>query len=245
MKLARCTVVASAAGLIATAALVGFAAPQQGQPSQGGQPSEQPRPSNPQPRPAGPGSAVPINTAPSDPVTQVPIPPNTQPGQVIVQPGQGGTVGVGVIHQGSGTVVTGVDSRYQRPFAFQSPAYESRFTESSHRLVAMEQRLARSNQDLMKRLGEARALTGERQTTAMFDVLQHMLRDQAAMNQYLVRSRTAWSGEIDGAVPFAEDEYWNAGMTTQPPLPTSSVGNQIPVGASQPVPTTQTPPRSP
>ena len=55
-----------------------------------------------------------------------------------------------------------------RPFAFQSPDFEGRFNQSTRRLALMEQRMQRSHEDLLKRLGEARQLSGERRADALF-----------------------------------------------------------------------------
>ncbi len=86
---------------------------------------------------------------------------------------------------------------YQRPFAFQSPEMETRFNESSRRLVRMERRMTETNDRLTQRLGEIRALSGERQNAALYDLLQEMLQAQSQMQEYLVQSRTAWTGELD------------------------------------------------
>lgn len=87
-------------------------------------------------------------------------------------------------------------ARSERPFAFQTPEMEAQFRESTRRLSAMESRMQRSNEELLERLGQARALSGERQTTALFDVIQQLLRDNAEMQRYLVTSRTAWTGDL-------------------------------------------------
>jgi hypothetical protein len=216
---------ASAAGSMATAAVMEYF-PQQGVPAPGGTtpappasgtPSAAPRPGNSQPRTNGPGSNVPNPGQPAttQPATNQPAsnqPASTQPAGTVnpvvpvVQPGQ---VDPGVQ---PGVVTGGVNGSYVRPFAFQSPAYEARFTDYTRRLVSMEQRLARNNQDLTKRLGEARALTGERQMAATFDILQQMLKEQAALNSYLVRARTAWTGDVSGVTMPSDDEYWSNGQ---------------------------------
>ena len=61
----------------------------------------------------------------------------------------------------------------------------------------MEGKLTRANEDLLKRLGDVRSLPAERQNAALYDLLQQMIRDNATLHQYLVQSRTAWSGELD------------------------------------------------
>lgn len=237
MKTAHIALIGSAAVSLAAGGMIALAMPQQGQPFSGqssgqfsqGTPAAQPRPANSQPRPNGGNGNLPPATQPQQ--TQ----PSNQQGQPNNQPGN---------------QTNGLENRYQRPFAFQSPAYESRFMESSQRLVAMEQRLARSNQDLMKRLGDARALTGERQSAALFDVVQQMLKDQSAMNQYLVRARTAWSGDIEGSSTNLDDEYWNGvngnqapGAPNGTPMQTTPNNSTSQPGSQQTQPQTQ--PRNP
>ncbi len=87
--------------------------------------------------------------------------------------------------------------RSERPFAFQNPAFENRFNESSQRLVRMEQRIEQSNAEQLRKLGEIRAMPAERQNAALLDLIQQMLRDQAEMHRYLVASRTAWTGDVN------------------------------------------------
>lgn len=183
------------------------AAAQQGTPAQGGTPSAAPRQQNQQPSQSNPTPA-PQNPQPSGDKTR--IPPSaapdanlkpTAPGQVQpvqVQPGQ---VQPGQIPNQE---VTANGLRYQRPFVLQNPQAEGRFTDSARRLVALEQRMARSNQDLLKRLGEVRTLTPERQSAALFDLVQQMLQDQAETHQYLVLSRSAWTGDLESAQTEAQ-----------------------------------------
>jgi hypothetical protein len=234
MAFKLCMLAASAASSIAGAVAMDYFAPQQGvpapggRPAAGGQPATTPSPQqNPQPR-TNPGNI------PNQPVNQNqpvnPANPTNQPG--VVNPGaQPGGVNTGVQ---PGVVNPGA---YQRPFAFASPAAEARYNENARRLVAMEQRLARSNADLTRRLGEARALTGERQTAATFDVLQQILKEQAAMNQYLVRARTTWTGDLEGTIPMAEDEYTAANEGAQPQPQTVNPSG----GGTQPTTTTPAP----
>jgi hypothetical protein len=200
------TLAVSAASSIVGAAMMDYMGPQQGTPAAGGTPATAPRPTNSQPRSNAPG-----NTPPTSPAN------TTNPSVQPVNPGV----------QQPGTVNPGA---YQRPFAFQNPQVEARYTQNTRQLVAMEQRLALSNQDLSRRLGEIRELTGERQTAATYDLLQQMLKEQAAMSRYLVRARTAWTGDIEGSVPVAEDEYGSApeGVTTNP-----SGGIPAPAGTPQ------------
>jgi len=151
--------------------------------------AQQPRPSNPTPQPSNP-MPRPVNPTPP-PATNTPAvqpTPANQPGTVTPPANQPAT-----------TTQPAVGLRYARPFAFTSPEVEARFNESGKRLMALETRLNKSNQDLLKRLGEIRRLPPERQNAATFELLQQMLMDQQQMNQYLVAARTAWSGEFEGA----------------------------------------------
>lgn len=127
-----------------------------------------PSPTNPDP-PASPGNGDPTNPA-------HPAAPNTPANPAGNRPGSG---------------------RMSRPFAFANPADEARFNEGAQRLVRLEQRSERAHQELMKRLGEIRQMSPERQSAATMDLLQQMLKAQAEMQQYLVSSRSLWTGDID------------------------------------------------
>lgn len=160
---------------------------QSGTPSQPGQPSKQPSPSNPTPRPKN-----------QQPRPQDPTPDPSNPGAPSRDrqpnvPRDRDAPGDRDARRDDGA---GSQDRYVRPFAFQSPTTEGHFTAATRRLVQMEQRMQRSQETLLKSLGEARRLSGPRQTEALFDVIQQMLRDQAELQRYLAQSRTAWSGDI-------------------------------------------------
>ena len=85
----------------------------------------------------------------------------------------------------------------QRYFALQNPQMEAELRESAKRLALMETRMDRSSADLMRRLGEARQLSGSRQTTAVMEILQQILQDQAELRQYLTESRTMLTGDFE------------------------------------------------
>lgn len=161
---------------------------------QPGQPSKQPSPRNPTPRPQNPQPG-PQNPQPRpqnpQPDPQNPIPDPNSPGAPNEQPDRPGDQ--------NDRQRNANGNRNLRPFAFQSPDMEGRLRLSTRRLVQMEQRMQRSQEDLLKRLGEARQLSGERQSTALFDVIQQLLKDQADMQRYLVQSRTTWTGDFDDA----------------------------------------------
>lgn len=146
-----------------------------------------PRPANPLPRPQQPVPSRPGDrNNPAQPSSQPPV-------------------------QDRGSTPTdqnaGARSRAERPFAFQSPDMETRFNEGTQRLLRMEQRMARANEEQLRRLGEIRTLPADRQNAALYDLLQQVLRDQAETQRYLVASRSLWtgdvssSGEMDQAAP--------------------------------------------
>lgn len=148
-------------------------------PQQPAQPEKTPRPQNPQPQ-------NPPNPAPAP----------KEPGKAPGQPGNEKT-----------PVERDARARYARPFMFQSPQTEAKFNDHAQRLVRMEQRMEQTNKDLLRRLGEARQLTGERQSAAVLDILQQVLREREEMQKYLVFSRTGWTGEMAGtdeATPVEE-----------------------------------------
>lgn len=163
---------------------------QQGVPSQQPGPKNQPTQPGPRNTPTQPGPRNP-NPTPGD-NNQPPQPPRNpndpvdpnEPNQR--NPNDG--VPPGALPAGS---------RYRGPFSFQDPQSEARFYDASHRLYQMEGKMSRSNDELLRRLGEVRSLPAERQNAALFDLLQQMIRDNASLQQYLVQSRTAWSGEFD------------------------------------------------
>jgi hypothetical protein len=49
---------------------------------------------------------------------------------------------------------------------------------------------------MLKRLGEIRQMSPERQSGATMELLQQMLRNQAELQQYLVQARSAWTGDV-------------------------------------------------
>jgi len=158
------------------------------------QPAEPPRPSNPQPRPSNP---QPRPQQPGNDPSQTPRPGDPQD-----------PANPGDRRQPNDRDQRETRNRNPRPFVFQNPQDEARFVQSSRRLVQMEQRLERSNQDLLRRLGEARQLSADRQGAAVMDVLQQLLRNQAELQQYMVQARTSWTGDIDlgdDADPASDD----------------------------------------
>lgn len=86
--------------------------------------------------------------------------------------------------------------RATRPFTLQSAQSEAVFYGGVQHLVRDEQRFGAACEDQLRRLGEIRGMSGERQTAALLDLLQQVLITNRDLHQYLVRSRSAWSGEM-------------------------------------------------
>jgi len=85
-------------------------------------------------------------------------------------------------------------ARERSPFVLETPEARALLNQATRRLEDLEARLAESNDVLLQRLGEARRLRGERQTNALFDVMQDMLQQNAEMQRYLAAARVAWAG---------------------------------------------------
>ena len=128
---------------------------------------------------------------------QQPDQPSTTPNGNPNPIGQEGNAANGT--GGTSVPRTASGDRWDRPFTLQSPQTEARLAEVGRRLQTMEQRMARENADLLRRIGEARQLTGERQAKATLDILQQMAQDQAELQRYLVATRTAWAGDTEAA----------------------------------------------
>jgi len=167
--------------------------------AQQGQPSQPPRPANPTPHPATPkgpdGPGTPIHPAlppgPTNPTTPMNPKDPTNPSNT------NGPNGPNKAVPGS--------ARSARPFVFQNPTDEARFNEGTQKLVRMEQRFDQSNQTLLKRLGEIRQMSPEKQSASTMDLLQQMLKSQTEMQQYLVSSRSLWTGDVDAAAQATEE----------------------------------------
>ncbi|HEX2839507.1 MAG TPA: hypothetical protein VHN77_15425 [Phycisphaerales bacterium] len=86
--------------------------------------------------------------------------------------------------------------RYSGPFMFQSPQTQTAMNQRAQQLIRMEQQFEIRRTELLRRLGEARAMTGERKLDALADVLQQVLLEQEQVNQYLIAMRTAWTGDM-------------------------------------------------
>jgi hypothetical protein len=86
--------------------------------------------------------------------------------------------------------------RYSGPFMFQSPQTQTAMNQRAQQLIRMEQQFETRRTELLRRLGEARTMTGERKLDALADVLQQVLLEQEQVNQYLIAMRTAWTGDM-------------------------------------------------
>jgi hypothetical protein len=157
--------------------------PQQGQPGSapGGTPSQQPQPKNPTPRPANPGQ-----------------PGNEQPGQN--QPSQGDPDRQTPIERQPGKSPanrSGSSRENPRYFNFTDPSAEPRFRESASQLARLERTMSERNQRLVERLGSLRQLPADRQNGALLDLLQDILQENAQLQEYLARSRTLFTGDLE------------------------------------------------
>ncbi|MCC6676381.1 MAG: hypothetical protein IT436_04490 [Phycisphaerales bacterium] len=165
------------AAMLAVCGGAGGVAWVQAQPGQPSEPAKQNDPGKTNPNQPG-------KTNPNDPGRTNPY---KQPGDRNAQPGDR----------------TGMKN--QRPFAFQSPDAETRFNESGRRLVAMERRMGDSNRELMRKLSEARSMTGPQQNQAMLDLMQQILQEHQQLHEYLVQARTGWTGDLEGMDTLQRD----------------------------------------
>ncbi|MGH7131285.1 MAG: hypothetical protein ACREJO_05005 [Phycisphaerales bacterium] len=132
-----------------------------------------------------------------------------------------------------------------RPVTFQSPQAEARFNEIGQRLVRMEQKFERSNQDQLKRLGEIRTMPAERQGAALMDLFQQILQERAEMTRYMQQSRMMWNGELmdssvtqptDARNPRQVQPTTTQPATTQPSTTQPGTGRTTQPPATQPAP---------
>ncbi|MFO0830947.1 MAG: hypothetical protein U0637_03780 [Phycisphaerales bacterium] len=171
-----------------------------------------------QTQPTRPKDPLPSPRQPAKPAT----PPSQQPGQQPTQP----------VDPNQQPIDPNQDtSRYTGPFMFQSPQSQNNFNTRTQQLLRMEQQFETRRTDLMRRLGDARAMTGERKLDALADVLQQVILDQEQMHQYLVASRSAWTGDMtmdnqDANDPNRRMSNPNDNRNTQPGMnPRTTPGN--------------------
>lgn len=180
-----------------------------------GSPTTNPSTQNP-PGTVTPQSGTPANN-PGTPTTNPSSGPSTLPGTTNQQPagtnpanpttnpattgipgttGQQGTTGAA---GAPGTGVNGTTTNNlaaQRLFALSNPAAEAQLTQAGQKLVRIEQQFTTANQQLLKQLGQARQLTGDRRSEAMGEIMQSMLLQQQQLQQYLVDLRTSVTGDL-------------------------------------------------
>lgn len=194
-------------------------------------PSAAPRPAQPsspapaaQPTPSQPTTTNPTTTQPTNPATTPPTnPATTQPGTgtngtTTTQPGQTTTTQQGV----NATL----NQRQRRLFQLENQQSVGQLNDFGQRVVRIEANLQASNQRLLRMLGQARQLQGDRRFDAFGEVLQGILQEQANMSQYLVDLRTALTGDLANASDAAGSSSatgQNGTNTTTAPDP-----NQVP-----------------
>lgn len=196
MQSSKSTIVTTAALILLAVGATRLPATGQVQPAKPTPPAQQPvkpsQPNNPS-QPVNPGQ-------PTTPPTQDPNNPNA--------PARPDNTGV----QDRG--------RFVQPFAFQSQQSEAAFNQSARRLAVLERKMQKNQEDLLRRLGEARQLTGERQSEAILDLLQQVLLSQKEWHNYITQSRTMLSGEIElSDEEFQKESRGNPFDPSSPSLP--------------------------
>ncbi|MEX2219744.1 MAG: hypothetical protein WD749_13405 [Phycisphaerales bacterium] len=163
--------------------------PVQEQPGRSQQPPPQ-RPQNPegqQPNRQNPNQQVPPVQNPNErnPRQQTP----QQPVQNPQQPAED-VNGDGVIDANDARGPSGF-------FSLQNEQMRGQFTQASQQLARLEQQLVENNQRLLRQLGQARLLSGERKADALAEVMQGVLQAETAQMQYLRALREAITGQIN------------------------------------------------
>ncbi len=110
--------------------------------------------------------------------------------------------------------------RASRPFSFQPAQSEAVFYGGVQRLMRDEQRFSTAGEEQLRRLGEIRGMSGERQTAALLDLMQQVLITNRELHQYLTRSRSTWSGEFG-------DREQNAPEANEPERPRNTPEGQV------------------
>jgi hypothetical protein len=132
-------------------------------------------------------SQAPRPVVPGQP-SQVPSP---TPGQTTTQPGQPGATGP-ALPAAPGTA----QPANRRFFAFASPEMEPQFNQAATQLARTESQLTESNQRLLKQLGQARSLQGDRRSEAFAEVMQGTLQQNAMLLQQMQELRTLLTGQL-------------------------------------------------
>ncbi len=157
-------------------------------------------PSKPQPAPVAPAQqpATRPGVTPAQPVPGQPVPAQIDPSQPVVPVDP---INPTIIDPADPSLTpeqrdTLIKLRASRPFNFQSPQSEAIFNDGVQRLMRDEQRFTQTTDEHLRRLGEVRGMTGERQTAALLDLVQQLLISNKEFQQYIVRSRSLWTGDM-------------------------------------------------
>lgn len=102
-----------------------------------------------------------------------------------------------------------LSQRFKSPFAVDSNIDARDWNRRVSTLTDAERRLESANADRLRRLGEVRGMSGERQSQALVELLQDVLRDQAQMQAYFRDSRMLWSGDNSTQVTQRTDNQPN------------------------------------
>jgi hypothetical protein len=145
----------------------------------------------------------------------------------------------------------------RRLFKLDGENLEGRLNDMGARLVRLEKQITQNNQELLRRLGEVRQLTGDRRAEGLAEVLQGVLQEQARLQEQLVHMRAAMVGDIPeetpgpglsqpgGTTPAPSNPPAVPGErapTTPPANPTPPPANPTPAPAN-PTPAPKNPPR--
>lgn len=193
-----------------------------------------PQPTQPSPRPSEPRPAdsTPRNTNPKAPGERTAPESREIPGTTLTDPNN---------PDPARRLIT----RNPRPFSLQNPTDEARFSEGSKRLVRLEEKMAKTNLDLLKRLSDVRQLSPDKQSAATMDLLQKILKSQTETQRYLVYSRSMWTGDVQGGQP----QDGNGGMNGLPSdgqnNPANPAENTDPTNPSNPINPGQAQPQNP
>jgi hypothetical protein len=117
------------------------------------------------------------------PVTNQPPAPTTLPPTTTTQPTN--------IATGPFTPLT-----TERLFMLQNPTTEARMGDFTAQITRMETQLNDTNLRLLRQLGQARQLQGDRRSEAFAEVLQGILQNNAATMQYVMQLRNAMTGPL-------------------------------------------------
>ena len=219
------------------------------------QPNPTPRPTNPTPsqpslpeQPQPPVPSQPSQPAqPQDPIPTQPAAPGQPQQPVPAQPGTPGQPQQPVPKQPGTVRPTGPLDRNRlenrRLFKLDADNLEGRLNETAGRLGRLEKQITQNNQELLRRLGEVRQMSGDRRAEGLAEVLQGVLQEQARLQEQLVQMRTAIVGDIpDETVTPGAARPGEAPQT--PTNPPAAPGHRAPTTPPvNPTPPPSNPPR--